>query len=112
LSLIEKMGDITTITYNLLNDYKDEIISRCVTIKMSNEEFLRYQYKPRLLAYDIYGDVELFFIILFVNNLCNVKEFNNKRVKMLKKEDLTFILSAIYNAEYDTIKKNRNKIEI
>lgn len=112
LSLIEKMDNIHTITYNLLNDYKDELDDLLVTINLSDEEFSRYAYKPKLLSYDIYGSTELYFIILFVNNLCNVKEFNNRKIKMIARDDLYNVLSAIYNAESDMIRRNRNKIEI
>lgn len=112
LSLIEKMDNIHTITYNLLNDYRDELNNLLVTINLSDEEFSRYAYKPKLLSYDIYGSTELYFIILFINNLCNVKEFNNRKIKMITRDDIYNILSAIYNTESDTIRRNRNKIEI
>ncbi len=112
LSLIEKMDNIYTITYNLLNDYKEELDDLAITINLTDEELIKYAYKPKLLAYDIYGSTELYFIILFINNICNVKEFNSKKIKMLSRDDLYNVLSAIYNAESDTIRKNRNKVEI
>lgn len=112
LSLVEKIDNITTITYNLLNDYKEEFEELTISINMTDSEFLRYQFKPKLLAYDIYGDPELYFIILFLNNICNIKEFNNKKIKMLKKDDLVKLISAIYNAETDSIQRNREKLEI
>lgn len=111
LSLIEKINSVYMVTYNLLNDYKKELDDLAVTVSLSDTDYLRYAYKPKLLAYDIYGSTELYFIILFINNMCNVKEFTNKKIKMLKKDDLNKVLSAIYNSEAETIKRNRNKIE-
>lgn len=110
LSLIEKMNNIETVTYNLLNDYVDELDSLSVNVVLSDLDYLKYAFKPKLLAYDIYGSVELYFIILFLNNICDVKDFRNKKIKMLKKDDLNTVLSVIYNAEISTIKKNRNKL--
>ena len=112
LSLIEKMDSVYTITYNLLNDYKDDLDKVTITINLNDEEYTKYVYKPKLLAYDVYGNVELYFIILFINNICNVKEFNNRKIKMIKKDDLHNILSIIINSEADILRKNRNKIEI
>lgn len=112
LSFLDKSGDHTMITYNILNDYKDEIDKLAVTINLSDDEFLKYCYKPRLLSYDIYGDTEMFFIILFVNNICSAKEFNKRKIKMLKKSHMEDTLSLIYNSEKYNIIKNRNKIEI
>lgn len=112
LSLIEKMDNVYTITYNLLNDYKDDLDKVAITINLNDDEYTKYAYKPKLLAYDVYGNVELYFIILFINNICNVKEFNNRKIKMIKKDDLHNILSIIINSEADILRKNRNKIEI
>lgn len=111
LSLIEKIDKSYIVTYNLLNDYKRELDELAVTVTLSDTDYLRYAYKPKLLAYDIYGSTELHFIILFINNMCDVKEFTNRKIKMLKKEDLNKVLSSIYNAEVDAIRRNRNKIE-
>lgn len=110
LSLIEKMNNIETVTYNLLNDYIDELDSLTVNVVLTDLDYLKYAFKPKLLAYDVYGSVELYFIILFLNNICDVKDFRNRKIKMLKKDDLNAVLSAIYNAETATIRKNRNKL--
>lgn len=112
LSLLDRSDDIIMITYNILNDYKDEIDSLAVTINLSDDEFLKYCYKPRMLSYDIYGDTEMFFIILFVNNICSAKEFNKRKIKMLRKSHMEEVLSLIYNSERYNIIKNRNKVEI
>lgn len=112
LSLLDKSNDIVMITYNILNDYKDEIDSLAVTINLSDDEFLKYCYRPRMLSYDIYGDTEMFFIILFVNNICSAKEFNKRKIKMLRKSHMEEVLSLIYNSEKYNIIKNRNKVEI
>lgn len=112
LSFLDKVSDNIMITYNILNDYKDEIDNLSVTINLSDDEFLKYCYKPRLLSYDIYGDTEMFFMILFVNNICSSKEFNKRKIKMLRKSHLEDVLSLIYNSEKYNIIKNRNKIEI
>lgn len=113
LSFLDKTdSDVVMITYNILNDYKDEIDSLTVTINLSDEEFLKYCYKPRLLSYDVYGDTEMFFIILFINNICSVKDFNKRKIKMLRKSHMEDVLSLIHNSEKYNIIKNRNKIEI
>lgn len=113
LSFLDKTdSNNIMITYNILNDYRDEINDLLVTINLSDSEFLRYCYKPRLLSYDIYGDTEMFFIILFINNICSAKDFNKKKIKMLRKTHLEEVLSLIQNAEKYNIIKNRNKIEI
>lgn len=110
-SLFQKFEYGTMITYNLFNDYIEELNDLCVTVSLTEEEYNRYLYRPKLLAYDIYGSTELFFIVLMMNNICNVKEFDFKKVKLLKVADLEKFISAVYNSEKYTIELNRTKIE-
>lgn len=104
--------DITIVAYNIINDYLDELKDLAQTVLLDDETFMKYIYKPKLLAYDIYGSGELFFIILAINNMCSVKEFRNKKIKMLSQQTMQDVITAIYNSERSTIDKNRNEIEI
>lgn len=110
LSLLEKNNNNIIVIYNLINEYLDELQDSAVTIRLSDLEYIKYKFKPKLLSYDIYGSTELFFIILIINNICNVKEFDFRELKMLKIEHLNKLLSIIYNNEYDTIVKNKNNL--
>ena len=78
-----------TIVYssdNVLYDYLEEIKSKAVDYTFSDSEYMKYKYRPKLLAYDIYGSTELYFVILAMNNTCNIKDFN-KRTKLIRKEE-------------------------
>lgn len=110
-SLFQNFEHGTMISYNIFNDYIEELNELCVTVSLSDEEYNRYVYRPKILAYDIYGSTELFFIILMMNNICNVKDFDFKKVKLLKVSDLEKFISAVYNSEKYTLELNRSKIE-
>lgn len=84
---------------NVINDYMDELSDYIVTVNLSDEEYRKYIYKPKLLCNDVYGNPELYFIIMLINGLVDVKEFTISSIKMLRKDDMNTILSAIYNAE-------------
>ena len=71
----------------------------------------KYRYKPKLLAYDIYGSTELFFIILFTNNMCDVKEFDKKKLRLLPQDSLEEIISYIYQSQQAFLSKNRQNME-
>ncbi len=95
---------------NVIYDYEEELKKLACTVEMTDDEFLKYKYKPKLLSYDLYGTVELYFIILFLNNTCDIKEFNLQTIKLLKKESLMEFLEAVYNAESDYLNFNRTAI--
>lgn len=89
---------------NVVNDYMREIKEECVTVKLSDTEAKKYRYKPKLLCYDVYGAQEVYFVILLINGIIDVKEFDFTTLLMPTKDKLNQYLSDIYNAEYRYIK--------
>ena len=49
-SLLEKISDIEIPTENIIFDYISEIKKAAVTVKLTENEFIKYKYKPKLLA--------------------------------------------------------------
>lgn len=92
---------------NIIYDYMDEIKKCLVEVEFTDKQYLRYRYKPKLFAYDVYGSTELYFVIMAINNICDIKDFNKTKIKALYKSDMKALLNAIYNAESSYIKKNR-----
>ena len=103
LSMVEYYEDIKFPVFNVMQDYIDDMKAATVTVTLNDTEYLKYIYKPKLLAYDIYGNPELYFIILALNNMCSVKDFNMKKIKLLKTEALELFITYIYNAEKKSI---------
>ena len=113
LSIFEKSIDGTglLLTYNVLNDYIDEILSCAINVKLTDKEFIRYQYNPKALAYKLYGSTEYYYIILFLNGMTNIKEFNKRKIKLIRPNALSTILSAIYTSESDFLTENQSLLE-
>lgn len=91
-------------THNVLSDYIDELRDEyCVKVVLSDEELERYIYRPKLLCHDIYGNGELAFIILFINDLYSVKQFKKKNLLMPRKEVMALICNYIFNSDRNAI---------
>lgn len=106
MSFRDRYGNISYPIKNILDDYRDELMELVIDdVAMSETEYLKYRYRPRLLANDIYKNPDLDFLILYINGLCNMKEFElpNKTVKLIKMEDLTEFITAVFNANKDDI---------
>ena len=99
---------------NVVYNYMDIINSRKKTVIVDQEQKIKYQYKPKLLAYDVYGSTESYFMILACNGMCNLKEFALEEFKFyaLTPSDLAAIMSSILNAENKYITMNRSNLEI
>lgn len=106
LSFSEKIDDEREFAiWNVLSDYDKELKALASDVELSDAEYHRYIYNPKVLSYDIYGSTELFFVILAVNGICTAKEFSNRKIKLIKPDQLNTILQMIYNS-------NKQDIEI
>ena len=92
---------------NLINDYLDVFRENAEKITLTDAERRKYYYYPDLLSYDIYGTVELDFVIMIINGIIDPKDFNLPNLKLLRKSALTSLLSRIYNAENRYLQNNR-----
>ena len=96
--------------HNVIYDYEEEFKKLALNVEMTDTEFNKYKYKPKLLAYDLYGATEVYFAILFLNGMCSIKDFNRKNIKLIKKSTMIELLEAIYNAEENYITSNRSSV--
>lgn len=112
--LVNFVGESSIVQYaqdNVIYDYMDEIMEKAVDFEFTDMDYIKYKYKPKLLSYDIYGTTELFFVILAMNGMCSIKDFNKRKLKLLFRSDMYNILNEIYSAEKDYITYNRKHIQ-
>jgi hypothetical protein len=107
-SIIEKINGVEHLDTNLIELYIDELQSQCLTIELDQDQYSRYKYNPDLLAYDIYGSVQLDFVILLINNMYDPKEFINKTLKLPYASTLSTFLNSVYSKESEYIAQNRS----
>lgn len=111
-SILEVINGVQHLNHNLVEDYLPHLLSTCETVPLSDTEYKRYKYRPDLLAYDLYGSVQLDFVLLLLNDMIDPKEFDVKTVKLPYASILNTFLNDIYSKESTYINQNRsvNKI--
>lgn len=110
LSFINTLSNGTTISIrNVVSDYIDDMKRASVQIKLDDEQYQKYCFKPKLLCFDTYGNAEVYFIILLINNIADVREFDKHNIRMLSKEYMNAILTAIVDAEKDNLDNYNSK---
>lgn len=107
-SILEKIGEVEHLNHNLIEDYLHILEDQCVKVTFSNTEYKKYCYNPDLLAYDLYGSVQLDFIILLLNDMIDPKEFDIKSIKLPYASYLAVFLNDIYSKESSYINENRS----
>lgn len=116
-SILERSLDHPEMVYaidNVIYKYLDIINRLKKTVIVDQDQKIKYQYKPKLLAYDVYGSTESYFVLLACNGMCNLKSFTLEEMKFyaLTPGDLSSLMSSIYSAESRYITMNRTNLEI
>lgn len=116
-SLLERSSSNENVYYmisNIISNYLEDIEDDIKTVSVSELEKIKYIYKPKLLCYDIYGTTEVYFILMAINGVYNIKDFDlkDKKFKALSKSALFDFASKVYNAEEETLLNNRRNLNL
>lgn len=107
MSFTEERERIQFAVGNLVtDDYYPELKAKCVRVHLSDDDIMKYKYRPKMLAYDIYDNTELYYVILRVNDLYNVKDFNlsKKYIYLPSKKVLKEFLADVHNFDIRNIR--------
>ena len=111
-SILQYLNGIEYLVTNILYDYEDELLDASVTLTLDESQYLKYKYKPWLLAYDLYGAVECEFVLMTLNSIIDPKDFDFKRMKAILPNNLSNILGRIYSANSLLLNTNRSDMKI
>lgn len=95
---------------SLLTKYKTDLDELIITKTLTTEEQNRYFYNPWILSYDLYGTTEFWYLLLEVNSMYSINEFNQEKIKIYNGSLLTFV-ERILSIEEDFITENNASIE-
>lgn len=101
-------GDNTLIvnSTSLSNKYYDYIMKNTMTLELSNSEYMKYRYQPKLFCYDIYGTTELWFLLLRINNFTSISEFNSKKIKVFSGSIFNVLNEILVNENTNILENN------
>lgn len=101
LSLLESdpKHNITYDVYNVLSDYLPDLKAMSEEITLNEKEYYTYRFRPKLLAEYLYGNGELYFIILWLNDMWTVKDFDRRKIRLISKSKLSEALSSVNSSE-------------
>lgn len=103
-------GDNVIINYHsFIDEYMDFIKPILIKYTLSDNEYEKYVYQPKLFCLEHYGDAELWSILLKVNNMTSIMDFDRKEL-ILFTDEIFDIISEILILESDNIQENKIKI--
>jgi len=94
---------------SLLDKYYDVVVKNSSIEEFTEEEFMKYIYKPRLLSSDLYGTPELAPLIMSLNNISSVATFTTPKLRLPTRE-IFEIINEVMILESNAIKLNTNAV--
>ena len=101
LSYMEKRDNIEYVIKNAVDDYYIELEELAKEIQFADWAVIKYRFNPKKLSIDLYNTTRLWHMILRINGMGNVHDFDleNHKIKLLEPKDMTNFMSKVYNAE-------------
>lgn len=109
-----KIGDDKLIISNyasILNPYMDYIKKTLVDYEISDKDMLIYKYKPKYFCLTTYGTMELWSLLLRVNNMKSIMDFKKNKIKIFDKILIFDVLNEIIILERHKTQKNNEEID-
>lgn len=94
-------GEKSVVLMNaIFEKYYSLMLDHSVLVELTDVEYHKYRYKPRVMSTDLYGTPELHFLLLRLNHLVSVTEFDLKELRVFE-QDIVGILNEIIIHEND-----------
>lgn len=90
---------------SILTDYRYFLDKHITTKTFTNDEYLKYRFRPKSLSYDLYSTIEYASLLLVINHVVSVSEFDFQTVNIYDDQVQTF-LNEVLNKEKSKITAN------
>ncbi len=97
-------GDMFVINmYNLYEKYYELLLEDVTTVVLTEQEYLKYKYQPRLLAKDLYGNPDIYYLLLRLNYVYSVINFDFREIRVFKPSIISLLNEIIVMESEDYI---------
>ena len=70
--------------FNLYEKYYELLLEHATIVVLTDEEYRKYRYNPRLLSKDLYGTPELHYMLLRLNYVYSIINFDFREVRVFR----------------------------
>ena len=83
----------------IFDEYRDILFETTIQIELTEEEFNKFKYRPKYFCQTIYNNKDLWYLLLLINNMLSVTEFNRKIINIFPISKITEIINDIIEKE-------------
>ena len=77
--------------FNLYEKYYEILLDYTTTVVLDEKEYMKYRFKPKLLSYDLYGTKELHYMLLRLNYMYSVVNFDLREIRVFTRNVIPLI---------------------
>jgi hypothetical protein len=105
-SYIETREKIEYTVKNVLDDYYTELFELAKEVKLADWAVREYRGNPKKLSNKLYGSTRYWHIILRLNGMAGIHEFNleNHKLMLVEPSDLFDFMTKVYDTEQIPVK--------
>lgn len=79
----------------IINKYKDYFDKIVISVPLTEDEQREYRFSPKKISYEMYGTVEYWSMILYINNCHSLLEFEPTVLKVLDPDEIRELVNEI-----------------
>ena len=106
-STVAVINNVELTDKNLIEDFLPELSKNYMEVDLNDKEYNRYKYAPDLLAYDVYGSVQLDFLIMYMNGIIDPKDFDFRTINLVRASVLKDFLNHVYSSQRYVLENNK-----
>ena len=95
--------------YNLFEKYYELLLEHTSIAVLSDEEYMKYRFQPKRLAKDLYGNQDLYYLLLRLNHVYSIINFDFTEVRVFN-TDIKTLLNEIIVMESEDYVDNEMSI--
>ena len=95
---------------NIFRDrYYPQLMAYSSEYTISDEQFYQVKYKPKYLSAILYGTVDYWYILLVINKMFSIMDFNRKKIKILTSDGVNYVKNVLMKEESE-ISENKDEV--
>lgn len=96
--------------YSIMDKYMDDLEPFIQEIELTDKELIKYRFQPKKLCVDLYNYIDLAPLILKINNMTSLLQFDKRKLKLFRTGIISY-LNEVIVLEANNLSKNSREVD-
>lgn len=96
--------------YSIMDKYMDDLEPFIQEIELTDKELIKYRFQPKKLCVDLYNYIDLAPLILKINNMTSLLQFDRRKLKLFRTGIISY-LNEVIVLEANNLSKNSREVD-